>query len=153
MKSPTLLIQRHRVSSRQVEALIDRWTSEVVSTSLLLSRIIDRRIESQETARPALKETIAFLWLCAHSDCSLTPSRRIDAVWHEFILFTRMYASFCHEHLGSFVHHQPDNDGAMNAARYQDTINQYRQSLGEPDSAFWPAPDGSADCGHCEAKE
>ena len=35
------------------------------------------------------------------------PSQVVDAAWHEFILFTRNYRSFCHKALGRFLHHTP----------------------------------------------
>ncbi|WP_261836453.1 glycine-rich domain-containing protein [Vibrio ishigakensis] len=34
-------------------------------------------------------------------------SEKVDALWHQFILFTREYHDFCIEHLGSFLHHEP----------------------------------------------
>jgi hypothetical protein len=36
-------------------------------------------------------------------------STRVDEVWHQFVLFTREYGSFCDGHLGGFVHHRPGN--------------------------------------------
>lgn len=35
------------------------------------------------------------------------PSQAVDAVWHEFILFTREYAEFCNKGLNRFLHHVP----------------------------------------------
>jgi len=35
------------------------------------------------------------------------PSQVVDDAWHEFILFTRKYESFCKKALGRFVHHTP----------------------------------------------
>lgn len=35
------------------------------------------------------------------------PSQAVDAAWHEFILFTRNYRSFCSRALGRFLHHTP----------------------------------------------
>jgi hypothetical protein len=48
------------------------------------------------------------------------PSRVVDDLWHEFILFTRDYESFCRNAFGQFLHHtpavkmgagKPDNEG------------------------------------------
>lgn len=36
-------------------------------------------------------------------------SRRIDEVWHQFVLFTREYSRFCMEYLGAFLDHYPSN--------------------------------------------
>lgn len=35
------------------------------------------------------------------------PSQVVDDGWHEFILFTRSYKSFCKKALGRFLHHTP----------------------------------------------
>ena len=33
--------------------------------------------------------------------------RRVDELWHSFILFTPQYEEFCEKVMGFFVHHQP----------------------------------------------
>jgi len=35
------------------------------------------------------------------------PSQVVDVAWHDFILFTRKYESFCQQALGRFLHHTP----------------------------------------------
>ncbi|GEM_PF-239711 len=35
------------------------------------------------------------------------PSQVVDVAWHEFILFTRDYQSFCRKAFGRFLHHTP----------------------------------------------
>jgi len=35
------------------------------------------------------------------------PSPVVDEAWHEFILFTRSYRTFCRKALGRFLHHTP----------------------------------------------
>lgn len=35
------------------------------------------------------------------------PSQVVDVAWHEFILYTRLYDSFCKKALGRFLHHTP----------------------------------------------
>ena len=41
------------------------------------------------------------------------PSQIVDEVWHDFILFTRLYQLFCQKALGRFLHHTPTE--AMNS--------------------------------------
>jgi hypothetical protein len=43
-------------------------------------------------------------------------SRRIDEVWHQFVLFTREYSSFCERYFGAMLHHSPSNSPAEHAA-------------------------------------
>ena len=35
-------------------------------------------------------------------------SKTVDFLWHEFILDTRKYFSFCEDHVGYYVHHSPN---------------------------------------------
>lgn len=35
------------------------------------------------------------------------PSKAVDAAWHEFIVLTKQYASFCEEAFGRYLHHTP----------------------------------------------
>lgn len=35
------------------------------------------------------------------------PSQVVDDLWHEFILYTKDYQSFCHQAFGGFFHHTP----------------------------------------------
>jgi len=35
------------------------------------------------------------------------PSQVVDDAWHEFILFTRAYGTFCSRAFGRFLHHTP----------------------------------------------
>lgn len=35
------------------------------------------------------------------------PSQAVDLVWHEFILFTRIYEDFCRQGFGKYLHHTP----------------------------------------------
>lgn len=35
------------------------------------------------------------------------PSQVVDDLWHEFILFTRLYEQFCKKALGKYLHHTP----------------------------------------------
>lgn len=35
------------------------------------------------------------------------PSQVVDDLWHEFILYTRHYETFCNEAFGKFLHHTP----------------------------------------------
>jgi hypothetical protein len=41
------------------------------------------------------------------------PSRAVDEAWHGFILCTARYATFCDEAYGRFLHHHPDDGGAV----------------------------------------
>lgn len=69
-----------------------------------------------------------YFQLCNNSEgiAVATPSRVVDAAWHEFILMTRSYEQFCIKAFDRFLHHMPARDeqtsnvisnGMMNASR------------------------------------
>jgi hypothetical protein len=97
-----------------------------------------------------LAEVIRFLFLVAErTEGTLTPSHRVDLVWHEFILHTRAYHEFCSQHFGKFIHHQPGGDQKDHAARFQQTLDAYRRRFGNPPDAWWK--DKESSCGSCES--
>jgi hypothetical protein len=40
------------------------------------------------------------------------PSKAVDTAWHEFILLTRQYQSFCNGAFGEYLHHAPNAGGS-----------------------------------------
>jgi len=77
---------------------------------------IDRRLaakrpqltnDQRELVLRALRD---WFWMCGragHGRMVSMPSQAVDDAWHEFILFTRIYQSFCRNALGRFLHHTP----------------------------------------------
>lgn len=74
-------------------------------------------------------------------------SRRIDEVWHQFILFTAQYQSFCERYFGGFLHHFPSNapnlpvqpaQAAGSAPpSFADFRAHYERRFGIPLSGWW----------------
>ncbi len=86
----------------------------------------------------------------------LSPSPRIDHVWHQHILDTEAYAAFCGRVLGEdglLLHHNPD--AALNtSARDQRYLWTY-VSLPEASralGAIWPMPEALTNMAHEERK-
>jgi hypothetical protein len=52
----------------------------------------------------------AWFVACLYADGKTLgmPSRAVDVAWHEFILMTREYQSFCDEAFGHYLHHTPE---------------------------------------------
>lgn len=127
--------------------------SILLQQSPLLSQKLVRNcgLADPGSCQRALIEVLRFLCLCDASAKALTPSIRVDAVWHEFILFTRLYERYCNEVFGRFIHHQPDDDSDQTGKQYLATLAAYRSRFGEPNPEFWPEPGvASSDCGPCE---
>ena len=63
---------------------------------------------TRDECRRALVELMKYLWLSFVFDQRFSMvSKRVDNVWHQFILFTREYHAFCQQHFGSYMHHAP----------------------------------------------
>ena len=54
-------------------------------------------------------EVKMFLLRSSTARQPLRPSKQVDAGWHEFLVFTREYRTFCQDVLGTFVDHCPDD--------------------------------------------
>ncbi len=91
-----------------------------------------------------------FLCLAATTGKSLVPSDKIDAGWHEFLLYTSEYRAFCSEHLGKFVHHCPpsyfDDDRNPSQADFLETMNLAAEMLGTLSSNWDVTTSNAAKC-------
>lgn len=118
---------------------------------ILLEKLVAALNCDTPTARSSLCEVLRFLVLVHdHEDGMLTPSRRVDLAWHEFILCTRAYQAFCEEHFGRFIHHQPGGSEEGNQRQFEATLRLYEARFGRPNPNFW-ACEQLANCGPCEA--
>jgi hypothetical protein len=73
----------------------------------LIHRMMDQRGWKEEKVMSVFEDLKRFLFLCAVSETPIVPTRVIDEMWHDFILFTEDYAMFCQSFLGKFIHHRP----------------------------------------------
>jgi len=73
----------------------------------VILRIMDKVPCTQEHAEALFEEMKQYLSRSAVSKKRSSPTKEVDVAWHEFILFTRDYAEFCHVHFGRFMHHVP----------------------------------------------
>ena len=92
------------------------------------------------------------------------PSQVVDDLWHEFILYTKNYQTFCQQAFGRYLHHTPaavlgqnqrNNDGLRRTWRFaclEENINPLRATrlpLLFALDAKWDIPNGfryEADC-------
>ncbi len=122
----------------------------------LVERLEDKLHLTPTEARGLYRDLLEFLFLCGfhRGKGPFGPPEKIDNAWHEFLMFTRQYAEFCHKHFGSFIHHVPFTrrqkalgQGPVNAAR---TAELARREFGTL-SSNWRAP--AANCGKCSSCE
>lgn len=114
----------------------------------LLNRLCGRLGYDHDEARNAWIELLRFLTVCSKSERSLAPSKRIDEIWHEVILYTREYATICSEVCGHFIHHIPTAERDPEA--YERTLASLKTAFGSLNSEYWPYGEPNfADCSAC----
>jgi len=91
----------------------------------------------------ALSEYKKFIYLGLVGDFQVTPSKVIDVVWHEHLLFSKAYRDFCNDVIEHQFDHHPellpmaDQTGRF-SAQYLDTLDLYRTEFGlEPPADIW----------------
>ena len=70
----------------------------------VIEHFVLKKAVSRERASSLFKELEQFLSL---GSANSTPAIEVDEAWHEFILHTRLYADYCANTLGRFIHHVP----------------------------------------------
>lgn len=117
----------------------------------VLKRYAAARSVSLEDATKAGEELVKFLVVCSKSEASLSPSKSVDEIWHEFILNTYDYARFCSEVLSGFVHHIPLDSGldSESVESYHLTRGLIEMEFGKVDPRFWPTSHEVARCSSC----
>ena len=88
----------------------ERFINQFDYARLLDARLAKKRPELNSRQRQAVFQALAeYFHLCRMAGRRMVsmPSQVVDDAWHEFILFTRNYESFCQKALGRFLHHVP----------------------------------------------
>ncbi len=80
------------------------------------------------------------------------PGEKVDAIWHEFILFPREYTGFCNEIVGSYLHHIPCGDDSPEKVAEAQTFarsykDAYARAYGVPLASFDSCCGGKNGCG------
>jgi hypothetical protein len=94
-------------------------------------------------ALKAIWEYKKFVYMGVISDFSVTPSKVIDQVWHEHLLFSSGYRKFCKEIIQYDFDHNPelvsvDSQTEAFQSQYFHTIELYKKEFGiEPPPEIW----------------
>jgi hypothetical protein len=81
--------------------------------NLDLSKVKFRLINPQkhgmsgQSADDAINAFKRFFFLAGVEGPPLVPTKEIDDVWHEFLMFTLDYEKTCRTLFGKFIHHEP----------------------------------------------
>ena len=85
-----------------------------------------------------------FIFLCAVSPSSVTPSDSVDQAWHLHMTYTESYwTDLCKNVIGRPIHHNPTKGGEQERtkfhAQYEATLQLYRAMFNEePPRDIWP---------------
>ena len=107
----------------------------------------------EATPAQALVEVLKFMALVKQGQ-PITPSVRVDNVWHQFILSTRLYSEYCTNCYDKFLHHTPSNDRVSNQSQFELCLTLYQRQFGQPNKWFWGLvwqEPKAGDCGSCES--
>ncbi len=116
------------------------------STQAFASKLALKLGWSRKFALRAIAEYKKFLYLGNIGAPNVTPSKVIDQVWHEHILFSRGYREFCRDVLQRDFDHNPELVPTTElsdtfAQQYLDTLDAYRTEFDVmPPSDIWSVP-------------
>ncbi len=78
---------------------------------------------------------------------------KIDALWHQHILFTQDYANMCEVVADRFLHHFPfSNDGKLNLPDNQLLKRKYVDMFGDKPNSMWDINGLCSPNPNCEGK-
>lgn len=99
--------------------------------------------------REAFTEFKKFVALAGiYEDKISMNSEKVDAVWHQFILFTREYQTFCNDFLGQFLHHVPKTSFTPLAEGGKEKfVRLYQKTFGKIPKIWEIASESCSSCG------
>jgi hypothetical protein len=107
------------------------------------SKISRKHNWNNKFALKAIWEYKKFVYLGVTSNFSVTPSKVIDQVWHEHLLFSAGYRKFCKEIIKYDFDHNPelissDHQTEKYCSQYLNTVALYFKEFGhEPPNEIW----------------
>lgn len=123
---------------------------KVVAANTLLQRVRRELHLGNDAACQHVNEYLSFLTLkaiCNDWDATkLSPSAKVDEVWHLHVLDTKRYGAECQALCKQMIHHNPDGEqDPAQPMRYKNTLLAYRQIFNRvPPKDIWPDPVASA---------
>jgi hypothetical protein len=115
-----------RIDAYDMSFLYDRWIEK--SYGLIGS-------DNCEIAARELKRFFALSLI--YPKAMLFPPTRIDACWHEFILYTSQYQQFCADIFGQYFDHNPRPALDPQQKEPRSTIELYNEAFGPAPAFMW----------------
>ncbi len=133
----------HVVPTFLWENVVQFFGGTNASTKAFADKIARKHNWKVSFALKAVNEYKKFVYLAVISDFHVTPSKIIDVVWHEHLLFSKAYRTFCNEVIEYVFDHHPelmpmeDQTGRF-TAQYEATLDLYGKEFAvEAPAAIW----------------
>ena len=136
----------HIVPPNVWNKIAELFGGEDASTKAFADKIKRKHKWTVNFALHAIHEYKKFVYLGIISNFQVTPSKIIDIVWHEHLLFTKPYRQFCDEVIQYNFDHHPelipfDDQTEAFAEQYIKTLLLYRAEFGiDAPVAIWDLP-------------
>jgi uncharacterized protein (TIGR04222 family) len=95
-------------------------------------------------AKGAIIEYKKFMYLAATSEFMISPSEIVDVVWHQHLIFSQSYETFC-ALLGKKIAHIPSTHSKNESAKFKlakdRTQRLYAENFGSQPAEFWEFSD------------
>ena len=100
-----VLVNRHQSQQR------DDYLESYQFPEIIIQRLKEKhKYLSKEDIDLVVKGLKNYFYISSHSnDIVIMPSIVIDNLWHEFLLYSKEYHSFCDNAFGYFFHHSPND--------------------------------------------
>ena len=145
-----LRLQHYHFDNLVPPHLVDRVAATFggidASTKAFAGKLARKLRWSSGFAHRVIGEYRKFLYLGVVSETVVTPSRVIDQIWHEHLLFSRPYREFCRDVLQRDFDHHPelmplDEQTGVFRAQYDATLALYVAEFNQsPPVDIWGTP-------------
>jgi hypothetical protein len=133
----------HLVPAHLWDVVAAKFGGPNASTKAFADKLTRKQDWPKQFAMKAIWEYKKFVYLGVTSDFNVTPSKVIDQVWHEHLLFSSGYRKFCDEVIEYDFDHNPElvpvtSQTGVFQAQYYETIALYNQEFGSiPPEDIW----------------
>ena len=133
----------HLVPTHLWDEIAAKFGGQSPFTKAFAAKLSRKLNWEKKFALRAIWEYKKFIYLGVTSDFSVTPSKVIDQVWHEHILFSNGYRKFCKEIIKYDFDHNPElvfvsSQTEAFQSQYFHTIELYKKEFGsDPPAEIW----------------
>lgn len=106
------------------------------------TRLADENEWTHHVTKTAIIEYKKFIFLASVSNKMVSPSKIVDIVWHQHLIFSKSYDKLC-QLAGKKIEHIPSTHNPLNQSEFrtakENTTAMYESYFGKQDPHFWDA--------------